>query len=131
MQATPPAVGGDRSYRTAERQLTFTEPAHAGPAGQYLGQRTLVTQVWYPRTRGPAGPFPLLLFAPGFLQCSGAYSDLLQAWASAGYVVAAVNFPRTNCHLRAEADEADLVNQPQDMSYVLTRLLALSTRPGN
>ena len=90
-----------------------------------------MTQVWYPRARGPAGPFPLLLFAPGFLQCPGAYSDLLQAWASAGYVVAAVNFPRTNCHLGTEAYEADLVNQPQDMSYVLTRLLALSARPGD
>ena len=125
------AVGGDGSYRTAERQVTFTEPAHTGPADQYLGQRTLVTQIWYPRARGPAGPFPLLLFAPGFLQCPGAYSDLLRAWASAGYVVAAVNFPRTNCHLGTEAYEADLVNQPTDMSYVLTRLLALSARPGD
>ena len=129
--ATAAAVGGDGSYQTAERQVIFTEPAHAGPADQYLGQRTLVTQIWYPRTRGPAGPFPLLLFAPGFLQCSGAYSHLLQAWASAGYVVAAVNFPRTNCHLGTEAYEADLVNQPMDMSYVLTRLLALSSRPGD
>jgi dienelactone hydrolase len=129
--AAAPAVGGDGSYRTAERQITFTEPARIALAGQDLGQRTLVIQIWYPRARGPARPFPLLLFAPGFLQCSGAYSDLLQAWASAGYVVAAVNFPRTNCHLGTEAYEADLVNQPQDMSYVLTRLLALSAQPGD
>ena len=129
--ATTAAVGAGGTYRTGERQVTFTEPAHAGPAGQHLSQRTLVTQIWYPRARGPAGPFPLLLFAPGFLQCPGAYADLLQAWASAGYVVAAVTFPRTNCHLGAEAYEADLMNQPQDMSYVLTRLLALSARPGD
>jgi dienelactone hydrolase len=129
--AAAAAVGGDGSYRTAERQVTFTEPARTGPADQYLGQRTLVIQVRYPRARGPGRPFPLLLFAPGFLQCPGAYSDLLQAWASAGYVVAAVNFPRTNCHLGTEAYEPDLVNQPQDMSYVLTRLLALSARPGD
>jgi dienelactone hydrolase len=129
--ATAAAVGAGGSYRTRERQMTMTEPDRTGLAGQYLGRRTLVTQIWYPRTRGPAGPFPLLLFAPGFLQCPGAYSDLLQAWASAGYVVAAVNFPRTNCHLGTEAYEADLVNQPRDMSYILTRLLALSTRPGD
>jgi dienelactone hydrolase len=129
--ATAAAIGGDGTYRTGERQVTFTEPAHTGPAEQYLGQRTLVTQIRYPRAPGPAGPFPLLLFAPGFLQCPGAYSDLLKAWASAGYVVAAVNFPRTSCHLGTEAYEADLVNQPQDMSYVLTRLLALSARPGD
>jgi dienelactone hydrolase len=129
--ATTAAVGGDGSYRTAERQVTFTEPAHTGPAGQFLGQRTLVTQIWYPLARGAPGPFPLLLFAPGFLQCAMAYSRLLRAWASAGYVVAAVNFPRTNCDLGTEAYEADLVNQPQDMSYVLTRLLALSARSGD
>ena len=129
--ATAAAIGGDGDYRTGKWQVTFNEPAGIGPAGQHLGQRTLVTQIWYPRARGPAGPFPLLLFAPGFLQCPGAYSDLLRAWASAGYVVAAVTFPRTNCHLGPEANEADLVNQPQDMSYVLTRLLALSARPGD
>ena len=129
--STAAAVGGDGDYRTGKWQVTFNEPARTGPAGQHLGQRTLVTQIWYPRTRGPAGPFPLLLFAPGFLQCAGAYSDLLQAWASAGYVLAAVNFPYTNCHLGTEANEADLVNQPRDMSYVLTRLLALSARPGD
>ena len=129
--ATAAAVGADGSYRTAKRQVTFTEPARTGPAGRSLGQRTLVTQIWYPRVHGPSGPFPLLLFAPGFLQCPGAYSHLLQGWATAGYVVAAVNFPRTSCRLGAEAYEADLVNQPQDMSYVLTRLLALSARPGD
>lgn len=129
--ATAATVGGDGSYQTGQRQVTFTEPAHEGPADQYLGQRTLIIQIWYPVARGPARPFPLLLFAPGFLQCSGAYSHLLQSWASAGYVVAAVNFPRTNCHLGTEAYEADLVNQPQDMSYALTTLLALSARPGD
>jgi len=128
--ATAP-VGGEGSYRTAERQVTFAEPARSGPAGQYLGQRTLVTQIWYPPVGEAARPFPMLLFAPGFLQCPDAYSHLLQSWASAGYVVAAVNFPRTDCHLGTEAYEADLVNQPRDMSYVLTRLLALSARSGN
>lgn len=124
-----PAVGGYGGYRVGQRQVTFTEPAHTGPAGQYLAQRTLVTQIWYPLASGPTGPFPLLMFAPGFLQCAGTYSDLLRAWASAGYVVAAINFPRTDCHLGTDAYEPDLVNQPQDMSYVLSRLLALSTRP--
>jgi fermentation-respiration switch protein FrsA (DUF1100 family) len=128
--ATATATGRDGSYRTDGRQVTFTEPARPGSAGRRLGQRTLVTQIWYPRARGAAGPFPLLLFAPGFLQCPGAYAHLLRAWSSAGYVVAAVSFPRTNCHLGTEANEADLVNQPQDVSYVLTRLLALSARPG-
>ena len=61
----------------------------------------------------------------------GAYSQPLQAWASAGYVVAAVSSPRTNCPLGSEAYETDLVNQRPDISYILTRLLALSARPGD
>ena len=71
------------------------------------------------------------MFAPGFMLCSSPYSSLLETWASAGYVVAAVNFPRTNCHLGAAADEPDLVNQPRDVSYALSRLLALSAEPND
>jgi dienelactone hydrolase len=94
-----------------------------------------VTVIWYPLVLRSAelqavrGPFPLIVFAPGFMQCDDTYSDLLREWASAGYVVAAVNFPRTDCRVGAAAYEPDLVNQPEDMSYVLSRLLALSAQP--
>lgn len=130
------AVAGTAgTYQVSEQQLTFAEPAHTGPTGQYLTQRTLVIDVRYPHAwrsggLGPArGPFPLIMFAPGFMQCDDPYSDLLNDWAGAGYVVAAVNFPRTDCHVGAAAYEPDLVNQPRDMSYALSRLLALSARP--
>jgi dienelactone hydrolase len=118
-----------------ESRVTFTEPAHTGITGESLGQRTLLTEIWYPVARQSAGspaahgPFPLLMFAPGFQQCDTTYTDLLKAWAGAGYVVAAVNFPRTNCHVGAAAYEPDLVNQPQDVSYALTRTLAMSAQP--
>ena len=127
----PAAVGIPGRYRIGERQLTFVEPPHTGPSGQHLGQRTLATTVWYPLagSHPAAGPLPLLMFAPGFMLCSGPYSSLLETWAGAGYVVAAVNFPRTNCHLGAAAYEPDLVNQPADVSYALGRLLALSAEP--
>ncbi len=127
----PPAAGIAGRYQVGERQLTFVEPPHAGPAGPRLGQRTLATTVWYPRagSHPAAGPLPLLMFAPGFMLCSGPYSALLQDWASAGYVVAAVNFPRTSCHAGADAYEPDLVNQPKDVTYALSRLLALSAQP--
>jgi fermentation-respiration switch protein FrsA (DUF1100 family) len=132
---SPPAaaVGIAGRYRVGERQLTFVEPPHTGPTGEHLGQRRLATTVWYPLagSRPAAGPLPLLMFAPGFMMCSGPYSSLLETWASAGYVVAAVNFPRTNCHLGAAAYEPDLVNQPRDVSYALTRLLALSAEPND
>ena len=133
---TPAPVGAAGTYDVGGRQLTFVAPAHTGPTGQSLGSRTLLTQIWYPTAQRPAGarargPFPLIVFAPGFVQCVSTYADLLKAWAGAGYVVAAVTFPRTNCGLGAAAYETDLVNQPHDVAYVLTRVLALSARPGN
>ena len=132
-----PAVGTPGGFRVAERHVTFAEPAHIGAAGQSLGPRTLLIQIRYPLTRrstgsqGVRGGFPLLLFAPGFMQCGGPYSHLLRSWASAGYVVAVVNFPRTGCQAGAQAYEPDLVNQPADMTYVLSRLLALNARTHN
>ncbi len=129
------AAGALGAYQARESQVVFAEPAHTGATGEFLGQRTLVTDIWYPAARRSAGspaargPFPLLMFAPGFLQCGSTYADLLRAWAGAGYVVAAVNFPRTSCQDGAAAYEPDLVNQPQDVSYALTRVLAMSARP--
>src|SRR5436190_2255274 len=121
--AAAAAAGVAGRYQVGERRLTFTEPARDGPAGERLGPRTLAITVWYPRSgSGPAtGARPLLVFAPGFRQCSGPYSALLEAWASAGYVVAAVDFPRTSCHEGAAAYEPDLVNQPRDVTYAFTR----------
>jgi fermentation-respiration switch protein FrsA (DUF1100 family) len=118
-------VGVPGRYRVGEREITFVEPGRTG-------RRTLVTVIRYPvasGTRPARGPLPLIMFGPGFMLCDGPYSDLLRSWASAGYVVAAVNFPRTNCHVGSPY-EADLVNQPADVSYVLGRLLALSARHG-
>lgn len=125
-------VGVAGRFQVAGQDMTFTEPAHISAAGNHLGPRTLVTELRYPVSLNSAGhqrvrgPFPLLLFAPGFQQCGGPYDDLLNYWAGAGYVVATVDFPRTDCAVTATADEADMVNQPADMSYVLTQLLALS-----
>jgi predicted dienelactone hydrolase len=128
-------LGVAGSFVVALRTMTFTEPAHAGPAGEALGARTLVTEIRYPVRLSSGGhqpvrgPFPLLLFAPGYQQCGAPYGDLLRSWAAAGYVVATVDFPRTDCFVASSADEADMVNQPGDLSYVLTQLLALSGKP--
>jgi len=132
-RAVSPGVAG--RYRVGERQLVFTEPAHVGVTGQHLGARSLLTAIRYPAAKGTAGtwaaggPFPVVMFAPGFRQCSATYENLLQAWASAGYVVVSVDFPRTSCQVAATAYEPDLVNQPGDVSYVLGQVLALSARP--
>jgi dienelactone hydrolase len=74
------------------------------------------------------GPYPLIVFAHGFALTPRPYDALLQAWERAGYVVAAPWFPGERADARGGPDEADLINEPRDVSYVISRLLALSAR---
>lgn len=129
-------IGVLGSYWVGERFMTFIEPAHIAPTGRHLGPRSLLTEIRYPLARRPSpgtppakGPFPLIVFAPGFMQCGGPYSQLLQAWASAGYVVVTVDFPHSDCKVGSHATEADMVNQPGDMSYLISKLRALNAAP--
>jgi dienelactone hydrolase len=89
--------------------------------------RTLVTIVRYPRA---SGPFPLIVFAHGFDVTPAPYAPLLESWAQAGYVVAAPIFPLTRPGAPGGPDEDDLVNQPGDVSFVISRLLAASASGG-
>lgn len=121
-------VGTIGRYAVARHVLRLVDTSRGR-----LGPRRLPTLVRYPvipRVAADAGrlargPFPLVVFAPGFVQCQASYAPLLRTWASAGYVVAAVQFPRTSCHVPAP-DESDLANQPADMAYVIRRVLAAS-----
>ena len=101
--------------------------------------RTLVTEVRYPAVGNPArtdvsgaaparagGPFPLVVFGHGFDVMPSLYARLLQSWAQAGYVVAAPVFPLENADAPGGPDEADLTNQPADMRFVISRMIALS-----
>ena len=104
------------------------------------GPRQIVTEIRYPTlakgvdipyappARGFA-PFPLLIFGHGFAVTPALYSRLLQSWASSGFVVAAPVFPVENADAPGGPDEADLTNQPGDMSFVITKLLAASASP--
>jgi hypothetical protein len=123
-------VGTIGGYAVAEHVLRLVDRSRPR-----LGPRALATTVWYPvipraaATSGrlARGLFPLVVFGPGYFVCVGSYGPLLRAWASAGYVVAGIDFPRTNCHL-TNPDENDMANQPADMAYVIRRLLAVSAR---
>src|SRR5215469_7809555 len=122
----PPGEAGQ--YKVAEQSFKFTEAA-----GATLGNRILPVLVHYPVTgqsgagagAAGAGAFPLVVFAPGYLQCGNVYSNLLAQWASAGYVVAVINFPQTNCQA-ANPNENDLIHQPQDVAAVIGLLDRLS-----
>lgn len=93
------------------------------------GPRTLITYVRYPGV-GRA-PFPLVVFGHGFALGPSTYTRLLDAWTRAGYVVAAPVFPVENADAPGGPDEADLVNQPADIRFVISQLLRASRHPGS
>jgi dienelactone hydrolase len=138
---TPVAPARPTSFAVGLRVLTLTDTTRTLQLPEGRSEpRTLVTYVRYPAV-GPAatitdapnappdrrdGPFPLVVFGHGFAVTPDRYKRLLQSWAHAGYVVAAPVFPLENANAPGGPDESDLINQPADMSFVISRVLALN-----
>ena len=136
--ASPPAFAvGIRVLRLIDSSRTIRLPSGR------IEPRDLVTYVRYPAVGAPGatdlpgapaasadGPFPLVVFAHGFAVTPALYAHLLQSWARAGYVVAAPVFPLENANAPGGPDESDLINQPADMRFVISRLLAASAGSG-
>jgi len=89
--------------------------------------RSLETIVRYPAS---GSRYTLIVFAHGFALTPATYSGLLSAWAEAGYVVAAPAFPLEKADAPGGPSQSDLVNEPGDVSFVISRLLNLNARPG-
>jgi dienelactone hydrolase len=132
----PPPPGPP--FAVGKEQVTFVDHTRTiSVPGQPPRPRTLTTIIRYP-AQGPAGradmanappdraagPFPLIIFGHGFAVTPATYFRLLRAWAQAGYVVAAPVFPLENANAPGGPDESDLVNQPRDMSVVISGMLA-------
>jgi predicted dienelactone hydrolase len=99
------------------------------PNGRQIS-RPVTTYLWYPPAADPS-PWPLVVFGHGFATTPFRYRRLLRAWAAAGYVVAAPVFPLGNANAPGGPDESDIVNQPRDMSFVISRLLGASASSSN
>ena len=132
-----PAAVRRPPFAVGLRVVTFVDPSRRVrfPGGR-PGPRRLVTLVRFPATgRGATpdradGPYPLVVFGHGFAVTPKIYGAMLDAWARAGYVVAAPVFPLENADAPGGPNESDLVNQPRDMSLVISRLLTANTVPG-
>ena len=134
----PPVVTAPSQFAVGLRVLRLVDPSRTIRLAHGRSEpRTLTTWVRYPALgassgtdlrNAPAaaaqGPFPLVVFGHGFAVTPALYARLLQSWARAGYVVAAPEFPLESAHAPGGPDESDLINQPRDMSYVISRLLA-------
>ena len=124
--ATTPTAATTEPVR--HETLTLVDPSRPtdDPGGtRGAPSRTLVTEVYVPRGKGP---FPVVLLAHGNHGNPGKLSQLLEAWAAAGYVAAAPAFPLTNDLSGGPSILVDYRNQPGDLEFVLDELLARSRR---
>ena len=123
--ATPtPVTRSERVWVDASRPTN--------PNGTYAGapDRTLRTVIWQPAS---AGALPLFVMAHGFSGLPEDYEAIARHIADAGFVVAAPAFPLTNQNAPGGYQHAlmDVVNQPADVSFVISQLLDANTGPGD
>ena len=142
--ARPHAVVHDEraTYAVGMRSYVFVDRSRPTSSnGSYPGAqtRTLPTLLLYPAVGNPSGPavmdatpirrehgFPIIVFSHGFGASGPAYSFLLQRFVQEGYVIAAPTFPLSSGGAPGGAKLSDYVNQPGDVSFVLTSVLGLA-----
>lgn len=134
-------------YAVGSHDVVFVDHSRPTQAnGSYPGapDRTIPVLVLYPAVGsagGPsrpnakparrAGPFPLVVFSHGFTASGPAYGEvLLRRIAAHGYVVAAPTFPLSNGAAPGGPRLVDYLNQPADVSFVITRMLAANRGHG-
>ncbi|MEU4642209.1 chlorophyllase [Micromonospora sp. NPDC023814] len=126
----PAGTAPEKAFAVGVRQLELNRD----------GDRPLPVTVWYPaageaggqpeRSAAAArGKFPVVMFSHGLNGRPADYETLLTRWAAAGFVVAAPTFPHTA--RGGDGNVLDVLNQPADVSYALTRVLALDGRSGD
>jgi dienelactone hydrolase len=122
---TLPSAAKPGMYAVGELTETFVDTSRRTQSANGQGNaptRTLVTVIHYPQSDGP---FPLIVLAHGQTGHPNKFSQLMTAWASAGFVVAAPVFPLTS-NQTTFGTVGDYVNQPADVSFVIDRMVALS-----
>lgn len=127
-------------YAVGVRTLEMVDTSRpVAPNGDYPGEpeRRMSVDVWYPAmgvtsdatardaaldARG--GPYPLIVFAHGFSSSRVQSTTYTRHLASHGYVVAAPDFPLTRAGAPGGPNFLDTVNQPADVSFVITEMIA-------
>jgi dienelactone hydrolase len=110
-------------YPVQTQTVHFVDPtrdtAARGDVSAVSG-RILDTEIFKPV--GAKSPLPLVVFAHGWDNDPDGYATLLNAWAAAGYLVAAPIFPDSSDTLPGDPT-SDIANQAKDLSFVINQML--------
>jgi dienelactone hydrolase len=142
---TPPPPPKPKTYAVGLTTVRLVDPSRTIrlPNGA-REQRPVTVVVRYPTTTSSSGtdiqnaspdrgdgPFPLVIFGHGFNISIAPYAALMRSWVRAGYVVAAPIFPLEQPAAPGGPNEKDLVNQPADVSFVITQLAGGAQEPSS
>ncbi len=105
---------------TATMQVTASTPH---------GTAAVPVAIYYPAVSSGAGampdhaggPYPLVIFSQGFGEYPSAYAILMEAWAQAGFVVAAPTYTHTDPG--PGLYRPDIVDHPAELSATITAVL--------
>ena len=118
------AVGG---YGLSVSSVTFVDTTRGTPARIGVSAyptRTIHELIFDPV--GPSGPLPTVIFAPGWDSQSAVYGPLLQAIASAGFLVVGVDSPGSSDYFPgtpyAGPAGEDISNDTIDLSAAVSNL---------
>lgn len=120
---TRPSVVERRPFAFTVHHEVFvdtTRPTATPGNAAYSATRVLPTDLYIPTA---TTPLPLIMFSHGYHGAPAKFSELFSAWARAGYIVAAPQFPLTSNRGAPFDIVDDYLNQPADISFVLTQLL--------
>src|SRR3954463_6686645 len=108
-KARPPKVAAIGKYAVGIKTQPFVDTTR--PTEGIAPSRSLVTALYYPAQGPPTdqptangppdasgGPYPLILFSHGLGARGVFYQDVIKTWVSAGYVVAAPDYPLSNAN---------------------------------
>lgn len=142
-KAPRPRVAPIGKYAVGVENETFVDSTRStieNGSAPAQPSRTLKTAIYYPAQGAPTdkpvenatpdkkhGRYPLVLFSHGLYARGVYYEDVLKTWASAGYVVAAPDYPLSNREAVGGADFAravgDTKNQTADASFVISQVI--------
>ena len=123
-RSAPTAAAASEAVTTVDvRFVDTSRSTPRTPTAPGVDRRVLDTTIWFPAEG--SGPLPLIVLAHGLNGHPHMLDELSEAWARAGYVVAAPRFPRANTDANGKAVLADAAEYPADVSFVITELLAI------
>lgn len=120
---TRPAPTPQPPFGVQDETVSLTDPTRDTAArGDVPAQSGRLLTTVIRRPVGTIGPLPLVVFAHGWDSDPLAYETLLDAWASAGFLVAAPTFPDST-DTQPGTPVTDFAAEAQDLSFVITAML--------